>query len=369
MLLISILILCDNTQDKKKLESHILSNLIIARDRQHNRIYHKVSYDSLVKQEKNQYIRWQQEQERIKQEIIQNAKSKKKDKSQTTQKPNEIFFPEDQMKRQQQSANMPKATKNEITQTKKARKDPQVDQEILFQLSQNITQMLQEKLHSMTQEDLEFLIKRGYIDETQALMLFEIFFNKQSNNSSITNGVYTLQNDLMVGGYVPLVYCMHFGFLILTFAISMVHKHFTLRVHVALFLLVKLVEIIYFYFFALYLQNSGCTYFSIVVHIIFDLTIYNLLLDILSFLSFQQEEFEFNFSTGGSKDKLKSKIVFNFTLLSISYISCIQFTSLLASFFLYWYAIFLFYRMVAYIFELVKEQDASKKEDQNKKTK
>ena len=171
----------------------------------------------------------------------------------------------------------------------------------------------------------------------------------------------------MVGGYIPLVYSLHFGFLILTFAISMVHKHFTLRVHVALFLLVKLLEIIYFYFFALYLQNSGCIYFSIVVHIIFDLTIYNLLLDILSFLSFQQEEFEFNFSTGGSKEKLKSKIVFNFTLLSISYISCIQFTSLLASFFLYWYAIFLFYRMIAYVFELIKEHDNNKKEEELKK--
>lgn len=103
----------------------------------------------------------------------------------------------------------------------------------------------------------------------------------------------------------------------------MVHKHFTLRIHVGLFLFVKLAEIMYFYFFALYLQNSGCYIFSIVVHIIFDLTIYNLLLDILSFLAYKQEDFEFNFSTGGSKEKLKSKIIFNCTLLAISYISCI----------------------------------------------
>lgn len=94
---------------------------------------------------------------------------------------------------------------------------------------------------------------------------------------------------------IPFVYSLHFGFLMLTFAVSMVHKHFTLRIHLGLFLGVKLAEIMYFYFFALYLQNSGCIYFSIMVHIIFDLTIYNLLLDILSFLQFKQEDFEFNF--------------------------------------------------------------------------
>eukprot|EP00347_Sterkiella_histriomuscorum_P024350 403331432 len=266
-----------------------------------------------------------------------------------SQKPTEIFFPEDQVKRNQKQGEENQRGKGVDALSRKQKKDQShIDQELLFQLSQNITTMLQEKLHSMTQEDLEFLIKRGYIDETQALMLFEIFFNKQPTNSS-QPGVYTLQNDLIVGGYIPLVYSLHFGFLVLTFAISMVHKHFTLRIHVALFLGVKLAEIIYFYFFALYLQNSSCVYFSIAVHIIFDLTIYNLLLDVLSFLSFQQEDFEFNFSTGGSKDKLKSKIVFNLTLLSISYISCIQFTSMLASFFLYWYAIFLIYRIVIFL--------------------
>ncbi len=136
----------------------------------------------------------------------------------------------------------------------------------------------------------------------------------------------------------------------------MVHKHFTLRLHIGLFLIVKLIEIMYFYFFALYLQKSDCIYFSIAVHIIFDLTIYNLLLDILSFLSFKQEEFEFNFNTGGTKTKLKSKIVFNCTLLAISYISCIQFTSYLASFFLYWYAIFLIYRVIVYFRHMSKSE-------------
>ena len=172
----------------------------------------------------------------------------------------------------------------------------------------------------MTQEDLDFLIRRGIIDESQALMLFEVYFNKH-NNTSILN-LYSLQNDLYLLGVIPFAYSLHFGFLMLTFAISMVHKHFTLRIHLGLFLGVKLVEIMYFYFFALYLQNSGCVYFSIMVHIIFDLTIYNLLLDILSFLQFKQEDFEFNFQSG-SKEMLRSKIIFNCTLLAISYISCI----------------------------------------------
>jgi len=56
-----------------------------------------------------------------------------------------------------------------------------------------------------------------------------------------------------VGGIVPLVYVLHFGFLVLAFAISMVHKHFSLRLSLYAFLAFKLVEIMFFYFFALYL--------------------------------------------------------------------------------------------------------------------
>lgn len=126
-----------------------------------------------------------------------------------------------------------------------------------------------------------------------------------------------------MAGAIPLVYSLHFGFLVIAFAISMVHKHFTLRLSVYVFVLFKLLEILFFYIFALYLQKQGCPIFSTIVHIIFDLTIYNLLLDILTFLEFKAEEFEFNINTERSKENLAGKVVFNVTLLSISYISCL----------------------------------------------
>lgn len=60
---------------------------------------------------------------------------------------------------------------------------------------------------------------------------------------------------------------------------------------------------------------------------------------------------------------LKSKIIFNCTLLAISYISCIQFTSLLASFFLYWYALFLVFRIVVYFREFKGTSETQSKKD------
>ena len=82
------------------------------------------------------------------------------------------------------------------------------------------------------------------------------------------------------------------------------------------------------------------------MHIIFDLTIYNLLLDILSFLQYKSEDFEFDFNKEGNRDKLKGKIIFNLTLLAISWVSCLQFTSKLSCFFMYWYALYFVYRVV-----------------------
>jgi hypothetical protein len=133
----------------------------------------------------------------------------------------------------------------------------------------------------------------------------------------------------------------------------MVHKHFTLRISVYLFLFVKLLEIIFFYIFSLYLQIEGCAIFSTFVHIIFDLTIYNLLLDILTFLEYKAEDFEFNVYTEGTKQNLIGKIVLNVTLLAISYISCIQFTSALVSFFFFWYLGYLFFRIAVLLQEYV----------------
>jgi hypothetical protein len=120
-----------------------------------------------------------------------------------------------------------------------------------------------------------------------------------------------------------LVYTLHFGLLILSFSISMVQKHFTLKLSVYVFVIFKLGEVIFFYWFALYLQKQKCPIFSTIVHIIFDLTIYNLLLDILNFLEYKADEFEFNIKTESNIENLHGKVIFNFVLLSISYISCI----------------------------------------------
>lgn len=68
------------------------------------------------------------------------------------------------------------------------------------------------------------------------------------------------------------------------------------------------------------------------------------MLDILTFLEFKADDFEFNVYTEGTKLNLNGKIVFNITLLAISYISCIQFKSVLVSFFFFWYFGYLVFR-------------------------
>ena len=141
------------------------------------------------------------------------------------------------------------------------------------------------------------------------------------------------------------MYSIHFGFLILIFSVSMIHKHFTLRVSILLFIFLKLCEIIFFYMFGLYIQRQGCQILSTIVHIILDLTIYNLLLDILNFLEFKSSDFEFNIYTEGQKDNINGKLVFNFTLLAISYISSLQFTGILTSFFFFWYLGYFVFRI------------------------
>ena len=89
--------------------------------------------------------------------------------------------------------------------------------------------------------------------------------------------------------------------------------------------MIKFAEMMFFYFFALYLQSNECLYFSSGVHIIFDLTVYHLLLDILQMLGFNQEDFKFDLSkiNRGSRDKLKGKIVFNSTLLVLAFVSSV----------------------------------------------
>ena len=153
----------------------------------------------------------------------------------------------------------------------------------MAKLSQNITRILHEKLHHMNQEDLEYLIKRGFIDEASALVLFQQIL---SNTEATKNIAYSLKNDLYIGNFIPLVYSLHICFLSLSFAFSLVHKHFTLRLSKMLYVVIKIAEIMLFYFFALYLQSNECLYFSSGVHVIFDLTVYHLLLDILQMLGF-----------------------------------------------------------------------------------
>lgn len=215
----------------------------------------------------------------------------------------------------------------------------------MLKLSQNITRILHEKLHHMNQEDLEYLIKRGFIDEASALVLFQQIL---SNTEATKNIAYSLKNDLYIGNFIPLVYSLHVCFMSLSFAFSLVHKHFTLRISRLLYVLIKLAEIMFFYFFALYLQSNECLYFSSGVHVIFDLTVYHLLLDILQMLGFNQDDFKFDVSkiNRGTRDKLKGKIIFNGTLLAIAYVSSMQFLTVFSSFFLYFHGFFLVIRML-----------------------
>ena len=130
------------------------------------------------------------------------------------------------------------------------------------------------------------------------------------------------------------------------FALSLAHKYFTLKVSLILYLTVKIGEIMFFYYYSLYLQNNDCTTFSTLVHFIFDLTIYNLLLDFMHALSFNDEEFRFEVGRRNPKEDIRAKIVFNITLLCISYISSVQFKSAFASFFLYLHSFLLVMRLL-----------------------
>ena len=178
---------------------------------------------------------------------------------------------------------------------------------------------LNENLSHLNQVDLEDLIRERFIDESQALLLFQQIMTTGKHKDS----AYTLKNDLYIGGFVPLVYSLHFCFLCLCVSLSLVHKHFTMKVSMVLFIIIKLGEIMFFYFFALYMQDNDCHNFSTIVHTIFDISVYHLLLDILDELEFRADDFRFDIKKVGNREKLRGKLVFNVTLLSISYISCL----------------------------------------------
>ena len=157
--------------------------------------------------------------------------------------------------------------------------------------------------------------------------------------------MFSLRNDYYIMRLIPLVYTLHLCFLSLSFSFSLVHKHFTMRLSTLLYLLVKLAEIMFFYLYALYLQANECLYLSSAVHIVFDLTVYHMLLDFLALVGFNPEDFKFdNIAKVGNRDKLRGKIVFTLTLIAISYISQVQFLTVFSGFFMYFHGFFLIIR-------------------------
>jgi hypothetical protein len=110
---------------------------------------------------------------------------------------------------------------------------------------------------------------------------------------------------------------------IFIFSISLVHKHITNRISPMLFFSLKFIEISGLYLFVAYLERSKCFLLATLVHTAFDLSVYNVLLDFLASMEFKVELFEFEFEKEGTKENIDGKIIFNATLLLISYASTI----------------------------------------------
>lgn len=120
---------------------------------------------------------------------------------------------------------------------------------------------------------------------------------------------------------------------------------------------VKIGEIVLYYNFALYLQSSGCPWFSNLVHIIYDIIVYNYFLDVLKMIGYEKEDIKFDMSKSKNRDSQRVKLVLNFTLLAISYISILQFTSSLSHIFFYFYCFTMALKLFQYckIFDDVKK--------------
>jgi hypothetical protein len=63
-----------------------------------------------------------------------------------------------------------------------------------------------------------------------------------------------------------------------------------------------------------------------------------------------------------SKETMKQKVVFTVTLLSISHVSSIQFTTFMSGLFFYWYVILLCYRVLLLYKDDIKEASEHQKE-------
>ncbi len=82
------------------------------------------------------------------------------------------------------------------------------------------------------------------------------------------------------------------------------------------------------------------------MHIIFDIIVYNYFLDVLKMLGYESEDIKFDISKNKSKDSQRVKLLFNATLLAISYLSTLQFTSRLAHLFFYFYCFTMLLKLI-----------------------
>lgn len=162
-----------------------------------------------------------------------------------------------------------------------------------------------------------------------------------SDNSNSTS--YSLKNDHFIMNMIPLVYTLHVIFLCLICLFSLVDKYFTQRYSSVLYIGVKFCEIIFFYLYDLYLQANQCLYLASAVHIIFDINIHYLFLEVVSIVGFNQEEFHFSLQ---NKERLKSKIIFSSILFSISYISHPHFVTVFSGLYMYVHGITVLIRCI-----------------------
>ena len=71
--------------------------------------------------------------------------------------------------------------------------------------------------------------------------------------------------------------------------VGKIHREFTYRIHSTVFIVFKLAEIYFFYFFALYLQVNKCPLMMTIAHFHFNITIQNLLIEILAAFDFRAD--------------------------------------------------------------------------------
>jgi len=134
----------------------------------------------------------------------------------------------------------------------------------------------------LKQEDFDYMLEKGILDENQALIAFELFAERMMKQDAF----YTIKKDFYVLNSFPLVYSLAVLYTSLLICISMVHKYYTLRYSAFLYIVCKLLECVNFYYVSLYFEKQGCQLMATVVHTIFSVTVYNLFLNILQYLDY-----------------------------------------------------------------------------------